>query len=111
MGKRKTTIVVSSSDDDDDDDKTFSLRSKMTSNPKSKSRPSSVPRANSRRTATKKARLSDSRAVSCKESSGFDEVESELRFGSYSVLRFYLVVYLLRVPLFFGNEECLVELD
>lgn len=78
MGKRKTKVVVSSSDDDDDD-KTFSLRSKTTSNPKLKPRPSSVPRANSRRTATKKARLSDSRAVSCKESSGFDEVELELR--------------------------------
>ncbi|XP_058185245.1 cell cycle checkpoint protein RAD17 isoform X2 [Rhododendron vialii] len=73
MGKRKTKVVVSSSDDDDD--KTFSLRSKTTSNPKLKSRPSSVPRANSRRTATKKARLSDSRAVSCKESSGFDEIK------------------------------------
>ncbi|KAI8536978.1 hypothetical protein RHMOL_Rhmol10G0298900 [Rhododendron molle] len=79
MGKRKTKVVVSSSEDDDD--KTFSLRSKTTSNPKLKSRPSSVPRANSRRTATKKARLSDSRAVSCKESSGFDEVELELRSG------------------------------
>lgn len=74
MGKRKTKVVVSSSDDDDDD-KTFSLRSKTTSNPKLKPRPSSVPRANSRRTATKKARLSDSRAVSCKESSGFDEIK------------------------------------
>ncbi|KAI8536977.1 hypothetical protein RHMOL_Rhmol10G0298900 [Rhododendron molle] len=73
MGKRKTKVVVSSSEDDDD--KTFSLRSKTTSNPKLKSRPSSVPRANSRRTATKKARLSDSRAVSCKESSGFDEIK------------------------------------
>ncbi|XP_057468909.1 LOW QUALITY PROTEIN: cell cycle checkpoint protein RAD17-like [Actinidia eriantha] len=68
MGKR-TTIVVSSSDDDD---KHFSLRSKS-SHSKSKSRPSSVPRANNRR--TKKARLSDSSAPSCKNSNGFDEIK------------------------------------
>ncbi|KAH7849225.1 hypothetical protein Vadar_014829 [Vaccinium darrowii] len=68
MGKRKTVVLSSS----DDDDKRFLLRSK-TRNSKAKSRPSSVPRANS--TRSKKARLSDSCDISCNESNGFDEIK------------------------------------
>lgn len=69
MGKRNA-IVVSSSDDDDD--KNLSLRSNL-SHSKPKSRASSVPRASSRR--SKKTRLSDSYAISSRESNGFDEIK------------------------------------
>lgn len=69
MGKRNA-IVVSSSDDDDD--KNLSLDSNL-SHSKPKSRASSVPRASSRR--SKKTRLSDSYAISSRESNGFDEIK------------------------------------
>ncbi|THF93879.1 hypothetical protein TEA_004903 [Camellia sinensis var. sinensis] len=69
MGKRNA-IVVSSSDDDDD--KNLSLGSNL-SHSKPKSRASSVPRASSRR--SKKTRLSDSYAISSRESNGFDEIK------------------------------------
>lgn len=69
MGKRNA-IVVSSSDDDDD--KNLSLRSNL-SHSKPKSRAFSVPRASSRR--SKKTRLSDSYAISSRESNGFDEIK------------------------------------
>lgn len=69
MGKRNA-IVVSSSDDDDDEN--VSLGSNL-SHSKPKSRASSVPRTSSRR--SKKTRLSDSYAISSRESNGFDEIK------------------------------------